>query len=161
MIGILVWRGKVRYLGAVDSDTEFCRAVSFSRLARVICIPESLFMLESRETVFISNGGTEMCEVLLGAREEGKGIDRPNARRYSQLLMDEQITPPRSCAHTFSRTKSSRAPEDDLDRDVGPKDKVTRDIENMSLEERLEDMGIDPLQWKKCGHFRPAEKPGC
>ncbi|KAH7378500.1 hypothetical protein DE146DRAFT_759043 [Phaeosphaeria sp. MPI-PUGE-AT-0046c] len=63
--------------------------------------------------------------------------------------------PPRPHTQCFARSKSSRSNEDREDREDGPKDEkalkeLLADIENgeMPLDKRLEDMGLDPKEYK-------------
>jgi small subunit ribosomal protein S10 len=75
------------------------------------------------------------------------------------MLMRPQITQS-SRPHTqcFARSKSSKSDEDREDRDGGAKDgkvlnDLLADIENgeMPLDQRLEDMGLDPKEYKAYG----------
>ena len=72
------------------------------------------------------------------------------------MLTREQIThSPRPYTQTFSRTKSNKAEEDNErdskdDRDVKLMAQLKFDLENgdMPLDQRLEDLGIDPVEYK-------------
>lgn len=66
-------------------------------------------------------------------------------------LIKSQVTPPRSSAQTFLRCKSNRAQdrEDEREsRDAGFDIYAEIEKGDMSLEQRLEHMGIDPAQYK-------------
>lgn len=73
--------------------------------------------------------------------------------------MHRQITqPPRPHTQCFARSRSSKSNEDREDRDDGPKDgkalnELLADIEDgeMPLDKRLEDMGLDPKEYKAYG----------
>lgn len=76
-----------------------------------------------------------------------------------------QITQaPKPYTQTFSRTKSSKANQEDDgdfkgDKDGKLMDQLMSDIENdnMTLDERLVDMGLDPKQYKRYGEEEQAQ----
>jgi hypothetical protein len=86
------------------------------------------------------------------------------------LLTREQIThAPRPYTQTFSRTKSNKAEEDNErdskdDRDMKLMAQLKLDLENgdMPLDQRLEDLGIDPVEYKTYvpSKQRPLEQEG-
>lgn len=81
------------------------------------------------------------------------------AKNVNWILMCPQITQsPRPHTQCFARSKSSKSEEDREDRDGGSKDgkalnDLLADVENgeMPLDQRLEDMGLDPKEYKAYG----------
>jgi hypothetical protein len=143
---------QARPIPMASDGRQGCKRIGASVAAR-----RTLFEMHAERDI-ISHGRTTMYALLPRAGQAGKGKDLSIGRiavGTGRLTRRQMAPAPRPYAQTFSRAKSSRSDEDNEregrdDRDGRLVEQLRADLENtsMPLEQRLEDMGIDPKEYK-------------